>query len=114
MLNYADDSFSRLSVEERTEPVCMERMYRALKAICHPLRVKILHALGNGELCVSELVERTETSQSSISQHLGILYDRGILTSRKKANQVYYRLVDRRILRLLGTMQDVFCSHEPR
>jgi ArsR family transcriptional regulator len=51
-----------------------------------------------------------EASQSSISQHLGILHDKGILTCRKKANLVYYRLVDKRVLQLIEVMRNVFCS----
>jgi ArsR family transcriptional regulator len=110
MLNDLDSSTLHINTEEWMEPACMERMYRVLKAICHPLRVKIIQMLSEGELCVRELVEQMEVSQSSISQHLGILHDKGILTCRKKANLVYYRLVDKRILQLIGVMRDVFCS----
>ncbi|HPY39822.1 MAG TPA: ArsR family transcriptional regulator, partial [Thiolinea sp.] len=52
------------------------------------------------------------TSQSNISQHLAILRDKGILTSRKDANRVYYKVGDYRTLRLISMMQEVFCpSH---
>jgi ArsR family transcriptional regulator len=110
MLNDLDSTAIQVKLEEWMEPACMERMYRVLKAICHPLRVKILHMLGGGELCVRDIVEQMDASQSSISQHLGILHDKGILTSRKKANLVYYRLVDKRILQLIEVMRNVFCS----
>ena len=43
-------------------------------------------------------------------QHLAILRDKGILTSRKEANRVYYRVGDNRTLRLLGMMREVFCN----
>ena len=82
----------------------------ALKAMAHPLRWKILCSLGDSELSVGEIVERTGTSQSNISQHLAILRDKGILASRKDANKVFYRVGDTRTLRLIGMMQDVFCS----
>ena len=50
------------------------------------------------------------TSQSNISQHLAILRDKGILASRKDANKVFYRIGDQKILRLMDTMRDAFCS----
>ena len=46
---------------------------RALKAMAHPLRLKILCILGNEELSVQEIVDCVGTSQSNISQHLAIL-----------------------------------------
>jgi len=83
---------------------------RSLKAMSHPLRLKILCTLGNQEVCVQGIVENVGTSQSNISQHLAILKDKGILSSRKDANKVFYRVGDERTLRLIGMMQEVFCS----
>jgi len=88
----------------------IETASRSLKAMSHPLRLKILCTLGNQEVCVQGIVENVGTSQSNISQHLAILRDKGILSSRKDANKVYYRVGDERTLRLIGMMQEVFCS----
>ena len=85
---------------------------RSLKAMSHPLRLKILCTLGNREVCVQGIVENVGTSQSNISQHLAILRDKGILSSRKDANKVFYRVGDARTLRLIGMMQEVFCSSD--
>lgn len=82
----------------------------ALKAIAHPLRLKVLCVLGAGELSVQEIVDSVGTSQSNISQHLAILRDKGVLATRKDANRVYYRIGDPRTLKLVGMMRDVFCS----
>ena len=63
---------------------------RALKALGHPLRLKILCILaGAQEISVQDLVEMVGTSQSNISQHLSIMRDKGILGSRKDANKVF-------------------------
>ncbi len=91
----------------------IEKASRSLKAMSHPLRLKILYILGNQEVSVQEIVEQVGTSQSNISQHLAILRDKGILASRKDANRVYYRVGDARTLRLIGLMREVFCSHQP-
>lgn len=82
----------------------------AMKAIAHPLRLKILCVLADNELSVQEIVDNVGTSQSNISQHLAILRDKGVLSTRKDANRVYYRIGDPRTLKLVGMMRDVFCS----
>ena len=91
----------------------IERASRSLKAMSHPLRLKILCTLGDKEVSVQDIVEQVGTSQSNISQHLAILRDKGILTSRKDANRVFYRVGDARTLRLIGMMREVFCTHTP-
>lgn len=82
----------------------------AVKAIAHPLRLKILCVLGDQEVSVRDIVEQVGTSQSNISQHLSILRDKGVLATRKDANRVFYRIGDLRTLKLVGMMRDVFCS----
>ena len=81
----------------------------ALKAMAHPLRWKILCALGNQEMSVGEIVEQTGTSQSNISQHLEQLRNKNIVTSRKEANRIYYRIRTGKLLELIGTMRTVLC-----
>ena len=83
---------------------------RALKAISHPLRLKILCVVGDQEVCVQDIVEAVGTSQSNISQHLAILRDKDVLTTRKDANRVYYRVADQRTLQLIVMMREVFCG----
>ncbi|THF60698.1 ArsR/SmtB family transcription factor [Pseudothauera rhizosphaerae] len=91
----------------------IETAARALKAIAHPLRLKILCVLGDTEVCVQDIVDAVGTSQSNISQHLAILRDKGVLQTRKDANRVYYRVGDQRTLQLIGLMREVFCSDKP-
>lgn len=83
---------------------------RALKAISHPLRLKILCVVGDQEVCVQDIVEAVGTSQSNISQHLAILRDKKVLATRKDANRVFYRVADRRTLQLIVMMREVFCG----
>ncbi len=86
----------------------IERAARAVKAMSHPLRLKILCTLGDREVSVQEIVEQVGTSQSNISQHLAILRDKGILASRKDANRVFYHIDDPRTLRLIALIREVF------
>lgn len=84
---------------------------RSLKAMSHPLRLKILCTLADQELSVQEIVDAVGTSQSNISQHLAILRDKGIIASRKNANRVFYRVGDSRILKLIDMMRQAFCPN---
>ena len=88
----------------------IETAARALKAISHPLRLKILCVVGDQEVCVQDIVDAVGTSQSNISQHLGILRDKGVLQTRKDANRVYYRVADQRTLQLIVMMREIFCG----
>ena len=101
-------SLNRSDLMAKEEDI--ERASRSLKAMSHPLRLKILCVLGNREVSVQDIVENVGTSQSNISQHLAILRDKGILKSRKDANRVYYKVGDDRTLKLIEMMQNVFCS----
>lgn len=88
----------------------IEQASRAMKAMSHPLRLKILCILGNNEISVQEIVDQVGTSQSNISQHLAILREKGVLRTRKDANRVFYRISDGRTLNLISMMRDVFCG----
>ena len=88
----------------------IDRASRSLKAMLHPLRLKILCTLGGDEVSVQDIVDQVGTSQSNISQHLAILRDKGILSARKDANRVYYKVGDNRTLALIGMMRQVFCQ----
>lgn len=100
-------SFNLIDKQEHIEMAA-----RALKAIAHPLRLRILCVLGGQEACVQEIVDAVGTSQSNISQHLAILRDKEVLLTRKDANKVFYRVGDQRTLQLVGLMREVFCGEK--
>jgi ArsR family transcriptional regulator len=91
----------------------IETAAHAMKAISHPLRLKILCVLGPQEVNVQDIVDAVGTSQSNISQHLAILRSKGIVDWRKDGNRVYYRVADGRTLNLIAMMREVFCGEEP-
>lgn len=100
--------FNQVELIDKEEHI--EQASRAMKAMSHPLRLKILCVLGDREVSVQDIVESVGTSQSNISQHLAILRDKGVLRTRKDANRVYYRVGDPRTLKLISLMRDVFCG----
>ncbi len=99
------DSFDLIDKQEH-----IDQAARALKAMAHPLRLKILCVIGASEMSVQEIVEAVGTTQSNISQHLAILRDKDVLRARKDANRVFYRVGDERTLQLIGMMREVFCA----
>ena len=102
-------------MENSKEPILYNdtdiiRAARCLKAMSHPLRLKILCVLGTESISVQDIVEQVGTSQSNISQHLAILREKDILAFKKEANRVYYYIDDERMLQLIRMMRDVFCT----
>ena len=72
-----------------------------LKALGQPTRLKILELLADGERCVCEIFPAIQEEQSNISKHLGFLRSQGIVISERRGMRVFYRLADKRIVRLL-------------
>lgn len=84
----------------------LEMIASRFRLMSEPMRLKILHTLGDREMNVSELVAATGANQANVSKHLGILYDSGVVTRRKEGLTVNYRVTDETIFELC----DVVCS----
>jgi DNA-binding transcriptional ArsR family regulator len=70
-----------------------EEMAQIMKAMAHPTRLFILDMLNEREHCVCELQERIGADMSTVSRHLSVLRNAGIINSRKQNNQVFYSLL---------------------
>ena len=103
----SEEQIDYSSVDQQKD---VETASRSLKAMSHPLRLMILCKLGEDEFSVQDIVDNVGTSQSNISQHLAILRDKGILSARKDANKVFYKVTDFKTLKLIDMMREVFCS----
>jgi ArsR family transcriptional regulator len=69
-----------------------EARARIAKALAHPARLLMLDALQAGEQCVCELTALVGLDQSTVSKHLALLKQAGIIADRRKGNMVMYRL----------------------
>ncbi len=78
------------------------------KALSHPLRIRVLDALREGELGVTELSSRLGVEQSTLSQQLAILRKSNIVVGRKEAQNVFYSVSDPAIIRLLDDARQIF------
>ena len=72
-------------------------LFRVMSA---PLRLKIISCLCDGERNVSELLSEISTTQPNMSQHLNTLYLAGVLGKRRASVQIYYRIVNQRVVTL--------------
>ncbi len=79
-----------------------ERQAKVFKALGDPTRLKIIELLSEGELCVCEIIPKTGKSQPATSSHLKVLYEAGLVKSRKEGLSVYYKLSNESVIELLS------------
>lgn len=77
------------------------------KALGHPLRIRVLELLTEGEQSVSALLEQVDVEQSALSQQLGILRRAGFVLARREGANVMYALADERIVEILAVSRQV-------
>ncbi len=70
-----------------------ERRVAVIKALAHPSRLIIAEALQSGEQCVCDLRELVGSDLSTVSKHLTVMREAGILAMEKRGLNVYYRLL---------------------
>jgi ArsR family transcriptional regulator len=98
--NWSADCCPPLSRGGPLDRDAAERLSRTLKAIADPARLQVLSFLRsrpNGEACACDLVEPLGLAQPTVSHHLKVLYEAGILEREKRATWVHYRLPDDRL-----------------
>jgi DNA-binding transcriptional ArsR family regulator len=81
---------------------------RLLKLLANEQRLTVLCRLSNAELSVTELGKFVNLSQSALSQHLAKLRADGLVSTRRDAQTIYYRLADPVAERLIGVLCDVY------
>jgi ArsR family transcriptional regulator len=80
-----------------------------LKSLSHPVRLKILCRILDQERSVNELTEFCGISQSAMSQFLNRMKTEGIVVSRREHNFVYYSVADKKLVRLLQALKEIYC-----
>ena len=77
------------------------------KTLANPKRQEILDSLRRREMTVNDLVEKTGISQANLSQHLGILRNKGIVSARRDGINVYYSLSNSKIIQAFDLISEV-------
>jgi len=81
------------------------------KALAHPIRIRILDCLRDGEKGVNELSEILKIEPANVSQQLAVLRTRNIVIGRKAGSNVYYSVSDTTLFRLLDVAREIFNNH---
>ena len=93
------------------DPKLTQEVHLLHKRICpalgDPKRLLILYALDPGPLCVSELVEGLQIKQPTVSRHLRVLRERGLVHAERRGTAIYYSLTDRRLLQAVDMLREV-------
>lgn len=77
------------------------------KTFANPWRLRLVETLGESELTVSQLIEALGIPKSNVSQHLGIMREKGVVQYRREAGHVYYWLSSPKILLAYRLMREV-------
>ena len=85
---------------------------RLLKALGNGSRLMILCLLTEGERSVGQLNEQLDLSQSALSQHLAILRDDGLVTTRREAQSIYYGLAQGPAQQIINTLHGIYCGDD--
>jgi DNA-binding transcriptional ArsR family regulator len=81
------------------------------RVLAHHTRIHIVECLRDGELSVSAILERIGVEPANLSQHLGVLRSKGLVSTRKEGNQVFYSLRDPLLIEVLDAMRRYFQAH---
>lgn len=84
-------------------------MQRVFEALSSTVRRKILAYLTHADLTAGEIAARFDISKSAVSQHLGILENAGLVTSKKRGQFVHYRLAPDSLANTLNTYLQQVC-----
>ena len=82
-----------------------------LKALGHPTRLWMAEQLEHGEKCVCELAESIDADFSTISKHLSVLKQAGVVADEKRGKQVYYTLKVPCVLKYMSCIEAVIKKH---
>ncbi len=88
----------------------VEQVANYFRVLGEPMRLRLLNVLRDGERCVQELVDETQTSQANVSKHLKVMLQAGILAKRTQGTQAFYRVTDDLIFELCNLVCDRLAS----
>jgi ArsR family transcriptional regulator, arsenate/arsenite/antimonite-responsive transcriptional repressor len=78
-----------------------------LKSLAHPTRLYIVNLLDEKELCVKEITDKIEADMSTVSRHLSVLKNAGIIKSYKQKSKIFYSLKTKCVLGFFGCIENV-------
>ncbi len=92
---------------DKSEMIRFKAQAEIMKALSHPTRLFIIHQLAQGEKCVSELTEMVGADTSTVSKHLSIMKNAGIIDYEKRGTNIYYFLKMKCVLNFFACVNEV-------
>ncbi len=90
-----------------TDKSIFEMQAEICKTLTNPKRIEILNVLKNEEKTVSQIVAALGASKANVSQHLAVMRHKGILTTRREGVNIYYRVVNPKVIDACVLMKEV-------
>ena len=88
-----------------------EARAKIIKAMAHPSRLFIIEELDKKERCVNELTDMIGADASTVSKHLSVLKNAGLVADEKRGNSIFYSLRVPCIMQFMGCLEDVLSSN---
>ncbi|MEQ8213696.1 MAG: metalloregulator ArsR/SmtB family transcription factor [Smithellaceae bacterium] len=88
-----------------------EAWAKIIKAMAHPTRLFIIEELNQGERCVGELTEMIGVDTSTVSKHLSVLKNAGLVFDEKRANSIYYKLRCPCVIDFMDCVEEVLSAN---
>lgn len=84
---------------------------KIIKAMAHPSRLLIIEELHYQERCVNELTEMVGADTSTVSKHLSVLKNAGLVTDEKRGNSIFYTLRCPCVMGFMGCVEEVLAAN---
>ena len=90
-----------------------EQAAQLLKSLAHPARLRVLCRLVEGEASVGELQAQVGLSMSALSQHLAVMREAALVSTRREAQTIRYALAAGPAQRIIETLHGIYCGSKP-
>lgn len=94
-------------MDKKMEERIFEMHAEVCKSMANPVRLKIMSLLREGEKSVEELRKQLELPKANLSQHLGLLRQRGIVSSRRAGLNIYYKVTNPKMIKACDILREV-------
>lgn len=94
-------------MDKKMEERIFEMHAEVCKSMANPVRLKIMSLLREGEKSVEELRKQLGLPKANLSQHLGLLRQRGIVSSRRAGLNIYYKVTNPKMIKACDILREV-------
>ncbi len=95
------------TMKKNPEKAIFELQAETCKTLANPKRLEILNILKEGELTVTEIVDRLNVPKANVSQHLAVMRHKGIVSTRREGVNIYYSVANSKVIQACILMREV-------